>query len=147
MADQLTIITSLTDQVLDIIQQDPVRPHITAIERVAANREVFIINDGLSVKSVLCVAYLSDVPKTEFELLTIPACYNIACLYSIWSNERGYGKKLLNHSLTHIRFVRPYINRVVTLSPKTDVATKFHLANGAKLFRENEDSVNYEYPY
>jgi hypothetical protein len=33
----------------------------------------------------------------------------------------------------------------VTLSPKTDMARKFHLKNGAKIFRENEETVNYEY--
>jgi len=37
------------------------------------------------------------------------------------------------------------IKRFVTLSPKSEMAKKFHLKNGASIFRENEDTVNYEY--
>jgi hypothetical protein len=33
----------------------------------------------------------------------------------------------------------------VTLSPKTEMARKFHLKNGAEVFRENPDTVNYLY--
>jgi hypothetical protein len=39
----------------------------------------------------------------------------------------------------------PSVTRFVTLSPKTDVARRFHLRNGAIVFRENVDTVNYEY--
>ena len=35
--------------------------------------------------------------------------------------------------------------RLVTLSPKTDMATKFHLSNGAKLIAENMLTNNFEY--
>ena len=35
--------------------------------------------------------------------------------------------------------------RLVTLSPKTDMATKFHLSNGAKLISENMLTNNFEY--
>jgi hypothetical protein len=38
-----------------------------------------------------------------------------------------------------------YIKRFVTLSPKTEMAKRFHLKNGAIVFRENEETVNYEY--
>jgi hypothetical protein len=147
MADQLSIINSYSDQWIKVLGRDPVRPHIKFWERIASNREVFVINDGIFVKSVLCAAYLGDVPRDEIELLTIPTYYNIVCFYSIWSNERGYGKKILDHTLNHLRCVRPYITKVVTLSPKTEMASRFHLGNGAKLYRDNENSVNYEYPY
>jgi hypothetical protein len=33
----------------------------------------------------------------------------------------------------------------VTLSPKTNLARRFHLKNGAIVFRENIDTTNYEY--
>jgi len=39
----------------------------------------------------------------------------------------------------------PTITRFVTLSPKTEMARRFHLKNGAVVFRENEETVNYEY--
>lgn len=147
MSDQLSVINSYSDQWIKVLEKDPVRPHITFWQRIASNREVFVVHDGIFVKSVLCAAYLSDVPSNETELLTIPTYYNVVCFYSIWSNERGYGKKILDHTLNHIRCIRPYITRVVTLSPKTDMAAKFHIGNGAKMYRENEDSVNFEYPF
>jgi hypothetical protein len=40
----------------------------------------------------------------------------------------------------------PTITRFVTLSPKTEMARRFHHKNGAVTFRENQESVNYEYP-
>jgi hypothetical protein len=33
----------------------------------------------------------------------------------------------------------------VTLSPKTEMARRFHHKNGATTYRENADSVNYQY--
>jgi hypothetical protein len=33
----------------------------------------------------------------------------------------------------------------VTLSPKTDMARRFHLKNGAAVYRENLETVNYLY--
>jgi hypothetical protein len=33
----------------------------------------------------------------------------------------------------------------VTLSPKTEMARRFHLKNGAIIFRENIETINYEY--
>ena len=37
------------------------------------------------------------------------------------------------------------VTRYVTLSPKTEMATKFHLDNGAILLSENELTLNFEY--
>jgi hypothetical protein len=39
----------------------------------------------------------------------------------------------------------PTVTRFVTLSPKTEMARRFHHKNGAVTLRENEDTVNYEY--
>jgi hypothetical protein len=33
----------------------------------------------------------------------------------------------------------------VTLSPKTEMARRFHLKNGAGVYRENSTTVNYIY--
>ena len=38
-----------------------------------------------------------------------------------------------------------HLNRLVTLSPLTDMATKFHSGNGAKLLQVNETTQNFEY--
>jgi hypothetical protein len=40
---------------------------------------------------------------------------------------------------------RPEVTTYVTLSPKTEMARKFHLKNGAEVFQENETTVNYLY--
>jgi hypothetical protein len=45
----------------------------------------------------------------------------------------------------HIEESKPNIKRFVTLSPKTQMAKRFHLKNGAVTFRENDLTVNYEY--
>jgi hypothetical protein len=37
------------------------------------------------------------------------------------------------------------INRVVTLSPLTPMATHFHISNGAKQIGINDDTQNFEY--
>ena len=37
------------------------------------------------------------------------------------------------------------INRLVTMSPLTDMAKNFHTRNGAILLLENTDSYNFEY--
>ena len=37
------------------------------------------------------------------------------------------------------------ILRVITLSPPTDMAKKFHLRNNAIELRVNQDTVNFEY--
>ena len=37
------------------------------------------------------------------------------------------------------------MNRLVTLSPLTDMARNFHLKNGAKELQVNEKSQNFEY--
>jgi hypothetical protein len=143
--DQLNIINQYGPDCSWIIGQDPVRPHIEPWRRVCSNREVFVIEDGKSYKSVLCVAYIGTIPKTEDEVFSEWTSFNVACFYSVWSNERGYGRKIIQSSINHIRWNRPYITNAVTFSPKTDMAKNFHLANGAKLYRENEDSYNFEY--
>ena len=38
-----------------------------------------------------------------------------------------------------------HLNRLVTLSPLTDMARNFHLKNGAKELQVNETSQNFEY--
>ena len=38
-----------------------------------------------------------------------------------------------------------HLNRLVTLSPLTEMAKNFHLRNGAKLVSVNENTQNFEY--
>jgi len=65
--------------------------------------------------------------------------------YTIWSYKSGKGQQLLIEAVKGIQRDYPSVTRFVTLSPKTEVARRFHLRNGAIVFRENLDTINYEY--
>jgi hypothetical protein len=69
-----------------------------------------------------------------------------AIFYTIWSYAPGAGAELLRETVAQIKQQFPSVERFVTLSPKTDMAKKFHTKNGAGVFRENLNTVNYEYP-
>jgi hypothetical protein len=68
-----------------------------------------------------------------------------AIFYTIWSYAPGAGAELLRETVAQIKKQFPSIDRFVTLSPKTDMAKRFHLKNGADVYRENPNTVNYEY--
>jgi len=70
---------------------------------------------------------------------------NVAVFYTIWSYAPGAGRKLIFDAVSHIKENNEHIKRFVTLSPKTELAKRFHLKNGAIVYRENDETVNYEY--
>ena len=127
-------------RVSQIITGDPVRPHINAETRLAPGRDVFHIDD----MAYLCMAYLDRVPADEDCLLSAN-CGSVAVAYTVWSLEKGYGRKIIMAARDIIQETWRF-KRLVTLSPKTDMAMKFHLSNGAKLIAENLTSNNFEYP-
>ena len=127
-------------QVSQIITGDPVRPHINAETRLAPGRDVFHIDD----MAYLCMAYLDRVPADEDCLLSAN-CGSVAVAYTVWSLEKGYGRKIIMAARDIIQETWRF-KRLVTLSPKTDMAMKFHLSNGAKLIAENLTTNNFEYP-
>ena len=127
-------------RVSQIITGDPVRPHINAEDRLAPGRDVFHIND----MAYLCMAYLDRVPADEDCLLSAN-CGSVAVAYTVWSLEKGYGRKIIMAARDIIQETWRF-KRLVTLSPKTDMAMKFHLSNGAKLIAENLTTNNFEYP-
>jgi hypothetical protein len=91
---------------------------------------------------------MGDVPASESDLFFDTGTYDVAVFYTVWSYPRsvnGAGRKLINKAVDHIRWFKPFVERVVTLSPKTEMARRFHTLNGAFEFRENETTINYEY--
>ena len=142
----LHVITTLNDPLLDLIKDDPVRPEIPIAARVHEDAaEVFVlILDGVPA-AVTCVRYTQDVPGSVSELDNshVP---RVAVFYTIWSYTPGAGRALIAQAQAHIQLARPEIVQFVTLSPKTEMARKFHHKNGARTLRENADTVNYEYP-
>lgn len=142
---QLTVVRDLGSTWEWCLSHDPVRAHIPAWKRVAHNREYFVLNREREVLAVTCVAYLDAVPTVEEDLFDDARNMSFACFYTVWSNKPGYGRKVINQALRHIAVTRPYVRVACTLSPKTDMAHKFHVANGATLLRENELTDNFVY--
>jgi len=68
-----------------------------------------------------------------------------AVFYTIWSYTAGAGRTLILEATKSIESEFPGIETYVTLSPKTEMARKFHLKNGARELRENSTTVNYIY--
>jgi len=139
----LKIITSPADPLVDLVRDDPVRPAIPTASRIHDHAEILVLIEEDKPAAVVCVAYLDLVPTTETELGKTGD--NIAAFYTIWSYAPGAGRRLIRAARIHIAQTRPTVTRYVTLSPKTEMARKFHISNGAKTLKENETSVNYEY--
>lgn len=142
MENKLHIIRELNDELFKLISDDPVRPHIPHENRVGENREIFVYFDKIP-KAVCCVSYRSTVPVSEEDLFTPCENATTAVFYTIWSYTRGAGKELVKLMSNYL--TGQGIERMVTLSPKTDMAYKFHIGNGALVLQENENTVNYEY--
>ena len=142
----LHLIKSLTDSFISFLSEDPVRPNIPHVDRVGDNKDIFVLRDEENkVKAITCVSYQANIPTKESELFEDTELPNTAVFYTIWSYESGAGRKLIFDAVKHIKDNNSDINRFVTLSPRTEMARRFHIKNGAVVFRENDESTNYEY--
>jgi hypothetical protein len=141
----LTIITSPSHQLLEFIKDDPVRPDIPAEFRVSNGRKVVALTEENKPDAMVCVSFHDFVPESVQDLDKVTEVPTTAVFYTIWSYKAGAGRDLLVQAVEDIKKTYPTIDRFVTLSPKTEMARRFHLKNGAKIFRENTDTINYEY--
>jgi len=142
----LHVIQDLQDNLLNLIKDDPVRPEIPAEQRVNANSKIFVLKDDNDQPiAVTCVKFLEIIPKTVDDLADTVVNTNTAVFYTIWSYAQGAGRRLIAEAQEKIRQEQPEVTTYVTLSPKTEMARRFHLKNGAEVFRENPDTVNYLY--
>jgi hypothetical protein len=141
----LKFITDITDPLLQFIKDDPVRPEIPVDFRVSPNRFVSGLVDGENPSAMVCVSLCDQVPSSVSDLAQEAMAPTTAIFYTIWSYAPGAGKELLMQTVEEIKQQFPSITRFVTLSPKTEMARRFHHKNGAVTFRENEDTINYEY--
>lgn len=139
-------ITDLTDELLALIKDDPVRPEITAEQRVLEQGQVYVLKspEGQPL-AVTCVKFLGSIPESVEDLFGTAVNTSTAVFYSIWSYAAGAGRELIVEAQSDIKETRPEINTFVTLSPKTEMARRFHHKNGATTYRENPDTVNYLY--
>jgi hypothetical protein len=142
----LHIINNLQDEFLRLIKDDPVRPEIPAEQRVNSNSQIFVLkNDQNEPLAVTCVKFLADIPESVTDLADAVVNTNTAVFYTIWSYAAGAGRELITQARSQIEQDHPEVKTFVTLSPKTEMAQRFHHKNGAITFRENADSINYLY--
>lgn len=140
----LSFITNLTDPLLDYIKDDPVRPDLSKEFRVGKNKFVSALVEDIP-RAIVCVSLHDFIPEDVDDLSKDSEHPTTAIFYTIWSYAPGAGTELLKETVSQIKQQFPTIERFVTLSPKTELAKRFHLKNGADVFRENLNTVNYEY--
>ena len=136
--------------------EDPVRPELDNVFRKSYGRKIYGVKYMGEIHAVMCFAYTNKVPKNVDELgkLSHDAYLQsaqrdqnigqIAIAYTVWSKKRGGGKLIVKEVFKKIKKSN-HLNRLVTLSPLTEMATKFHTRNGAKLLQINETTQNFEY--
>ena len=141
----LQAITDLTEEIVSLLKDDPVRPEIPADQRVNSNSRIYVLKDGDQTQAVTCVKFLSSIPAGVEDLIELAESATTAVFYTIWSYTAGAGRTLIQEAQKSIEAEFPGIQTYVTLSPKTEMAKRFHLKNGAGIYRENSDTVNYIY--
>ena len=146
MPPSLHIITDLTDPLLHFIKDDPVRPEIPNEQRVNESSKIFVLlGEHQEPLAITCVRFMTSVPSTVQDMWLESIDPTHAVFYTIWSYQAGAGRRLIESAQTYIRQALPKVTTYITLSPKTDMARKFHLKNGASIHRENDSTVNYLY--
>ena len=135
---------------------DPVRPELSNEFRTSFGRKIYGVKYQGEIHAVMCFAFTNNIPKTvdELDLLSKDAFLQsahrdqnvgkIAIAYTVWSKKKGGGKLIVKEVFKKIKKSN-HLNRLVTLSPLTEMAKKFHIRNGAKLIQINETSQNFEY--
>jgi hypothetical protein len=139
-------ITTLTDELIKLLKDDPVRPEIPADFRVDKNSRVYVLKSETGeTMAVTCVKFLAEIPQSVDDLANVAVNTSTAVFYTIWSYAAGAGRSLIEAAQEDIKTHEPQVKTFVTLSPKTEMARKFHHKNGATTYRENQDSINYQY--
>jgi hypothetical protein len=141
----LHTITTISDDLASLIKDDPVRPEIPLSERVNSNSRIYMLKDGDQTLAVTCVKFLETIPAAVDDLVILIGSATTAVFYTIWSYTAGSGRELIEEAQKSIESEFPEIQTYVTLSPKTEMARRFHLKNGARELRENVDTINYIY--
>ena len=136
--------------------EDPIRPELDNVFRRSYGRKIFGVKYLGEIHAVMCFAFTNNIPKNveELDKFSHDAYLQsaqrdqnigqIAIAYTVWSKKKGGGKLIVKEVYKKIKKSN-HLNRLVTLSPLTDMATKFHSRNGAKLLQINETTQNFEY--
>ena len=137
-------------------EEDPIRPELNNKFRTGYGRKICGVEYKGEIHAVMCFAYTNIIPKSvdELEKLSTDAFLQtamrdqsggqIAIAYTVWSKKKGGGKLIVKEVFKKIKKSN-HLNRLVTLSPLTEMATNFHKKNGAKLVQINQNTQNFEY--
>ena len=139
------------------VAEDPVRPELSLEFRQTHGRKIYGIKDeDGDIAAVMCFAFTHHIPKSveERDRLSKDAAMqavhragvqgNIAIAYTVWAKKKGGGKHMVNEVYKMVKR-SGHLNRLVTLSPLTEMARRFHIKNGAKELQVNETTQNFEY--
>ena len=138
------------------IKEDPVRPELDIVFRRSYGRKIFGVKYKKEICAIMCFGFTNEIPTSikELDLMTRDAYLKsaqrdqkigkIAVAYTIWSKKKGGGKMIVKEVFKMIKKSN-FLNRLVTLSPLTEMAKNFHLKNGAIMLRVNEETQNFEY--
>ena len=136
--------------------EDPVRPQLDNKFRTSYGRKIYGVEYQGEIHAVMCFAYTNEIPKTVDELdkfshdaflqsaMRDQKVGKIAIAYTVWSRKKGGGKLIVKEVFKKIKKSN-HLNRLITLSPLTEMATQFHSKNGAKLLQINDETQNFEY--
>ena len=138
------------------IKEDPVRPELDIVFRRSYGRKIFGVKYKKEICAIMCFGFTNEIPTTvrELDLMTKDAYLKsaqrdqkigkIAIAYTVWSKKKGGGKLIVKEVFKMIKKSN-HLNRLVTLSPLTEMAKNFHLNNGAIELQVNEETQNFEY--
>ena len=136
--------------------EDPVRPELDNEFRTSYGRKIYGVKYKNEIHAIMCFAFTNEIPKTVKELdylskdaflqsaLRDQRVGKVAIAYTVWSKKKGGGKLIVKEVFKKIKNSN-HLNRLITLSPLTDMARDFHLRNGARELRVNKESQNFEY--
>ena len=137
--------------------EDPVRPELDLSFRQTYGRKIYGLKDDVGdIAAIMCFAFTDEVPKTveEMDTLSYDAALkavhragvqgSIAIAYTVWAKKKGGGRAIVNEVYKMVKKSN-HLNRLVTLSPLTDMARNFHIKNGAKELQVNDSTQNFEY--
>ena len=130
---------------------DPVRPELDNKFRTNYGRKIYGVKYKNEICAVMCFGFTNEIPKSvnELDLMTKDAFLKsaltdqrigqIAIAYTIWSKKKGGGKLIVKEVFKMIKKSN-HLNRLVTLSPLTEMARNFHLHNGAIELQVNKET-------
>ena len=136
--------------------EDPVRPELDNKFRTSYGRRIYGVKYQNEIHAIMCFAFTNKIPKSvkDLDLMSKDAFLQsaqrdqkvgkIAIAYTVWSKKKGGGKLIVKEVFKMIKKSN-HLNRLITLSPLTDMARNFHLRNGAIEIQVNESTQNFEY--